>query len=706
VPVPLHRLFDYQIPATQSAPAPGSRVRVPFSGRDRVGLVIGLAAGSTLPAAQLKPIDEVLDDALVPDELLALLNWATRYYAAPPGEIVTHALPVLLRRDRPITTPPAQWFAAADSIPPDQLQRAPQQARIATLLETGPKSRAELLRAGARPDALRRMLARGWIMACDPPAPQAEVGPELHAEQRQAVAAILAARRRFQALLLAGVTGSGKTEVYLRSAARLLRGDRQVLVLVPEIGLTPQFVRRVEARLGLRAHTYHSGLGERQRLATWNAARDGSARLLIGTRSAVFLPLARPALIVVDEEHDSSFKQFDGMRYHARDVAVYRASRLGIPVVLGTATPSLESLANVERKRYQMLELRQRATGSLQPVWTLHDPRKQAAEAGLTLALRKRIAAALARGEQVLIYRNRRGYAPVLLCDECGWHAECSHCSAHLTLHRAAARLVCHHCGRTRALPARCPECQSPRLESLGAGTERVEQALAEAFPDYPLHRADRDSMRGRDQFEELLTEVGRGQPCILVGTQMLAKGHHLPGIGLAIMLEADQQLFSADFRAPERLAQAVVQVAGRAGRERPGQFVLVTRSPDHPLIQALRDGDYLRAGRALLDERKQARLPPYINLAMLRAESANPGQAREFLQQTAGRIRHRAVEVHGPIEAILQRKAGFWRFQLWLSSRSRTALRETMDQLLPMLDQSRVPHGLRWHVDVDPLEL
>lgn len=706
VPVPLYRLFDYLPQPGHPPPASGARVLVPFGARDLVGVVIGPSPDSGLDPARLKPIEKVLDPQLLDAELLSLMRWATRYYAAPPGELIGHALPAVLRRNREMPAPRIHWIRLTERGRGADLVRAPRQQEIAGLLKDGPRARDELTAAGARPDALRRMLETGLLASCGPPATAPAPGPQLNVDQRRALASILRTRHRFGTLLLAGVTGSGKTEVYLQAARHLLRRGRQILVLVPEIGLTPQFVRRLEARLGQRACVYHSGLGERERLETWQAAGSGEAGLVIGTRSAVFLPLARPGLLIVDEEHDGSFKQFDAMRYNARDVAVMRASRLDIPVVLGSATPSLESLHNADRGRYRLLVLPERAGSAGQPHWRIDDPRGQRIEDGLTEGLVERMRATLAGGEQVLVYRNRRGYAPVLICNECGWQADCDHCSAHLTWHRAQNRLNCHHCGRSRAVPARCPDCRAPQLVAVGAGTERIEAALQERFPDVPVLRADRDAVRGREDFEKLLRQAGKGHPCILVGTQMLAKGHHLPGIGLAVMLDTDQLLFSADFRAPERLAQSIVQVAGRAGREKPGKFVLQSRYPEHPLIQTLADGDYLRAARLLLEERREAELPPWIHLAMVRAEAQQPSAAVEFLGAVATNVDTRAVRAAGPLAAILQRRAGYWRYQLWLMAESRAALGAETARLPAVIEGMREARTVRWHIDVDPMEV
>lgn len=706
VPVPLPQLFDYLPPDDAPVPPRGSRVLVPFGRRRLIGLVMASGPPESDGAHALKPIERVLDEALVPGDLLDLVAWCSRYYAFAPGEAVHLLLPGALRRLRAFREPPPAAFELTDAGREARLQGAPRQAEVRRCLEQGPRSREALMRAsGADAGILRRMLSRGLLRAVDSPPPEGIAGPDLNAEQRACVAAIVHHRRRFSAFLLAGVTGSGKTEVYLQAARRILAGGRQVLILVPEIGLTPQLVRRIESRLGCTAHQFHSGLSEGERLATWRAAHAGRAQVLVGTRSAVFLPLPHPGLIVVDEEHDSSFKQAEGARYHGRDVAVLRAHAAGIPVVLGTATPSLESLHNVEQGRYHRLTLSRRAGSARQPHWRIIDQRGSRAALGpeLVEAVRRH----LGEGGQVLLYRNRRGYAPVLMCAECGWQADCQRCSAHLTYHQGQRNLQCHHCGARRSEPRRCPECESPDLIALGAGTERLEEQVGALFADTPVYRVDRDAMGGRHDFERLLETVRAGEPCILVGTQMLAKGHHLPGVTLAAVLDVDQALFSADFRAPERLGQVVAQVAGRAGRgEIAGEFLLVTRHPEHPLLEQLGRADYLAYAAALLEERRQARLPPTTALALLRAEAHRPEAAREFLQRAARGLGGNGVEVVGPIPAIMERRGGYWRLQLWIQAADRGTLARRLSGRVSALHDLPAGRKVRWHLDVDPLEL
>jgi len=708
VPVPLPRLFDYLPVPDQPLPPRGSRVLVPFGKRRLVGLVLEQGSPEIHSSGSLRPIERILDEALVGPDMLELIVWCARYYAFAPGEAVNLLLPGALRRSREFRSPPPAAWALTEAGREAELARAPRQAQVQHCLEAGPMTREALMeQSGAGTEVLRRMSEAGLLRPLDrpPPPAAASAGPQLNAEQRAAVASVLRARRGFSAFLLAGVTGSGKTEVYLQAARRILDMGRQVLILAPEIGLTPQLVRRIESRLGEPAHLYHSGLSEGERLACWKAARSGAARVLVGTRSAVFLPLAQPGLIIVDEEHDGSFKQGEGARYHGRDVAVLRARSAGVPVVLGTATPSLESLYNVDQGRYRMLSLSRRAGTARQPRWRIVDQR--GSRASLAPELLEAMRRHLDEGGQVLIYRNRRGYAPVLMCTECGWQADCMRCSAHLTYHQGRSSLQCHHCGSQRPEPRRCPECESPELVALGAGTERLESQVAELFPDLPVHRVDRDAMSGKHDFHQLLERVREGAPCILVGTQMLAKGHHLPGVTLAAVLDVDQALFSADFRSPERLGQTVAQVAGRAGRgDRAGEFMLLTRHPEHPLLEALGRGDYLAYARPLLEERVQAQLPPAAALAMLRAEAHQAEPARRFLAEATRLFTGSGIEVIGPLPAILARRGGYWRFQLWLQSDNRAALVNAISARTVELHD--LPHArrVRWHVDVDPLEL
>lgn len=709
LPVPMPQCFDYLPPKGHELPPIGSRVLVGFGPRRLVGLVLGHTDSTTEPR-KLKPIDQVLDEALIDEDLLVMHDWAARYYAYPPGECTQLLLPPALRRVEPFNPPGPNGFQLTDAGQQAEPKRSPAQRRVLDALAEGPQLRSALVSLGIQSSTLKRLVDKAWIEAVSiEPSLIAREGPVLSEEQRQAVGTVCQAYGGYQAFLLAGVTGSGKTEVYLQCAIECMARDEQVLLMIPEIGLTPQLIERVMNRLGTAAFVYHSNLSESERLACWQAARCGKAKVVIGTRSSIFLPFKHLGLIVVDEEHDASYKQIDGARYHGRDLAVWRARYRQCPIVLGSATPSLESINNTEHGRYQLLKLTARATDAPLPQWRIIDQRNQ--QEGLSDTLVGLIKKHLASDGQVLIYRNRRGYAPVLMCQACGWQADCHRCSAHMTVHQNQKKLQCHHCGHQSALPHRCPACEDPKLQALGAGTERLETTLAGLFPDYPVHRVDRDVMTGRYDFERLLEEVKNGGPCILVGTQMLAKGHHLPKVTLAVVLDADQALFSGDFRAPERLGQVIYQVAGRAGRVvndqcLPGEFVLQTRHPEHALLDRLRHGHYLGFATQLLAERREAGLPPTEGLVLLRAEAHQPEAAWAFLQDAQKLWQQAGLQAQGPIASIMPKRGGYWRFQLWLQADTRATLIDTVARTWTALYGLPSAKKVRWHMDVDPTEL
>jgi primosomal protein N' (replication factor Y) len=532
--------------------------------------------------------------------------------------------------------------------------------------------------------------------------------PPLTGEQQSATAKIDAEFGKFAPFLLDGITGSGKTEVYLALAEQVLARAGQVLVLVPEIGLTPQLLRRFRERLPAPVHALHSDLADGERTRAWLAAARGESCVILGTRSAVFVPLPRAGLIVVDEEHDTSFKQQDGLRYHARDLALVRGKALDVPVVLGSATPSLETLANVDAGRYRHLHLSSRPGAARVPPLRVLDLRGKRLADGLAPELVAGIRECLSRGEQALIFRNRRGFAPVLLCRSCGWHAACARCDKPLTWHRGESRLRCHHCGAQQKVPAACPDCGRSELAPQGLGTERLEQALSGLFPGIPVVRIDRETARRKGAVENLLGAIAPDQPGIFVGTQMLAKGHDLPNLTFVGLIGVDAGLFSADFRASERLCQLIVQVAGRAGRAlKPGQVWLQTHHPDHPLLGDLLKKGYARVARELLAERRDAELPPYAHLALLRAEAKTQTAVDEFLTaavQCASAPDD--VGLLGPMPAPMPRRAGSQRGQLLLSATERRALHVFLPDWLARVRELREARRVRWSIDVDPVDL
>ena len=722
VPSPVYELFDYALPAATPIPCVGARVRVPFGRRRMVGLVTAVASETSIEPKRLRSIETVLDlQPVLPAELMDLLLWASRYYQHPIGESLATALPRLLRLGRPAAparerlwriTPTGRAIAAETLRP-----RAPRQARLLETLQQSnqPLRRAEL--EGSTADwrgALERLVARGWIEALDESSYGLRHGnsrlaaPELNAAQRDAIEAITAALNGFQALLLEGVTGSGKTEVYLAAIEAVLAAGRQVLVLVPEIGLTPQLVDRFTSRLDARLAVLHSGLSDTERLGGWLAAGNGAATVIIGTRSAVFAPLARPGLIIVDEEHDVSLKQQDGFRYSARDLAVVRARRLHIPVVLGSATVSLETLYNARRGRYRTLRLPHRAGGAATPAFCILDVRGKKLREGLSQPLEQRLKSHLDAGHQALLLLNRRGFAPTLLCHECGWVAQCQRCDARLTYHDTGKRIRCHYCFYERTVPTHCPHCAGADLRALGYGTQRIEAALRLAFPEVGVLRIDRDSTRGKGAFEARMQAAHLGKAQLLLGTQMLAKGHHLPTVTLVAIIDADQGLFGSDFRAPERFAQLLIQVAGRAGRaSRPGEVVIQTHYPEHPLLQTLIHKGYEDFADNALDEREQANLPPFSAMALLRAEAHEAQAADAFLHQAKTSARSaQGISILGPVPAPMERRAGRYRAQLLLQSARRDMLQALLRDWVPRLAALKEARRVRWSLDVDPLEI
>jgi primosomal protein N' (replication factor Y) len=748
---PLKRLFDYLPPESTLFPAgdvaataapveapiePGMRVRVPFGRQRLVGIVMETATSSDLPLERLKPILEVLDSRPVLDtSALELLRWAAEYYHHPVGEVLSTALPKAMRLGATAEAHEERW-----SVTPDgheawergEPKRAAKQRELLGYLVAGGAGAAPDAASGvvdrgvstsvldeALPkwrDAARALATRGWVLSAEVPLVDADArfavkaaGPALRDEQKVAVDAISEGLGHFGAFVLHGVTGSGKTEVYLRLVERVLQQGRRALVLVPEIGLTPQLVGRFRDRFDTPMVVLHSALTDTERLSAWRQAFSGHARVVLGTRSAVFAPVRDLGIIIVDEEHDASFKQHEGgFRYSARDLAVVRAQRADVPVVLGSATPALESLQNVAGGRYVRLSLPHRAASAEPPRMALVDLRANAGHAGLSTPAIQAVERHLRDDGQVLVFLNRRGYAPTLLCTACGWIAPCSECDARLTVHLSARRLRCHHCGFDSELPARCPQCGFA-VKPVGQGTERIEEALTELFPGVTLARLDRDVVRKRGDMEEVMRRMSTGEARILVGTQMVTKGHDFPNVTLVIVLNADQGLFSTDFRAPERLAQTIVQVAGRAGRgTKPGEVLIQTDFPGHPLLLSLLSEGYDGFARTALVEREQASWPPFSRLAAVRDSAKTAESALAFLTEArklAG-VPPRGLRLLGPVPAAMSKRAGRYHAQLLIEGADRSSLHHFLDTWLPAVEQLQSARRVRWALDVDPIEL
>ena len=714
LPVPLPTLFDYLPPPGRPVVA-GERVLVPFGRGRKLGIVINAHATAMVDVSRLKPVIRALDEApLLDRELLQTLAWAADYWLAAPGDAVINAVPLALREPRPWPDTRSEYWqlTAAGTSARDAGSRRGSSRQLLDRLIDGPQSATALTEQlpGWR-TAARRLAEAGLIKrasALRGLSPLRSTAPALSSEQAAAVEAIGREAGHFQPFLLDGVTGSGKTEVYLALIEQMLAAGKQTLLLVPEIGLAPQTMRRLRERLGVAIDVLHSNLAEGERARAWLRARSGEARVILGTRSAVFTPLPEAGLIVIDEEHDGAYKQQEGFRYHARDLALVRARALGVPIVLGSATPSLETLANVEAGRYRSLRLRARPAALRAPQVDIIDVREQRLAHGLSPALLAAVAETMARGEQALVFKNRRGYAPVLLCHACGWHADCPRCERPLTLHARARQLRCHHCGLTTRPPRACPSCGAANLLPQGQGTERLEEALAAQFPELPVLRVDRETTQRRDAFEQLLDGLAADAPAILVGTQMLAKGHDLPNLTLVAIVGVDEGLHSIDFRAAERLAQLVVQVAGRAGRAaKPGRIVLQTHHPEHPLLRGLLAKGYASAADELLDERRQIALPPYGYQILLRADAHQRPDADAFLAAAAAALpADHGLQLAGPMPAPMPLRAGRHRGQLLLESATRAPLHTIAKPWRDALWKLPSARRVRWSLDVDPVDL
>lgn len=721
VPVPLRRAFDYLPPiGMQSghveALVPGVRVQVPFGRQKLVGILLAVVRDTDMPPDKLKPAVAVLDEIpCLPPVLFELALWASDYYQYPVGEVLAAALPVALRDGSPLWPVEHQHWRQTDQAAKEvtALRAGTQQAALYKWLDQQqPSARNRILAAGFSPATISALANKGFIERVIPPpepfgrnAILREEPLALNDEQTVVVDAVVPGR--FQTALLEGVTGSGKTEVYLQLIARVLARGEQAMVLVPEIGLTPQTVARFERRFQCQVAVMHSGLTDSERFLAWRAASRGEAGVLIGTRSALFTPLARPGILIVDEEHDSSFKQQEGFRYSARDLAVLRGQRENIPVVLGSATPSLETLHNAMHERYSHLRLTTRAGNARSPTLEVIDIHNVGLTEGFSSELLCAMREELQKGNQVLVFLNRRGFAPALVCADCRWQAECEHCSARMTVHKSSRLLRCHHCDYQRPLPTHCPQCRGTRLDCVGVGTQRSEQFLQQQFAEYPVLRMDRDSTSRKESLQGMLDTVNEGKPCLLVGTQMLAKGHHFPHVTLVAMLDIDHGLFAADFRGAEKMGQLLEQVAGRAGRaDKPGRVLIQSRFAEHPLIQTLLQEGYQRLARMLLRERQLLGLPPYTYMALIRAEHADAFRAQQLLEQWRESLRALVddrVQVSGPFPAVMERRAGFYRFDLQLKSPARAALQKQLALFCAQVEKEGLPKGIRWSLDVDP---
>ncbi|XOV80002.1 MAG: primosomal protein N' [Aestuariibacter sp.] len=724
LPIPKRQTFDYLIPADLSEQiVPGVRVEVPFGRQAKLGVVLQVKSDSPWDLAKLKELKRCLDSSPIIDEAhRQFLQWCSRYYCHPIGDVFWSALPVLLRKGQACPDLSSQQWQVSQPLPDnlsapqilEQLNKAPKQRQLFAALTQHAKDEQALLADFSRA-ILNTLKDKAYIEPVSVAAKpdtftlQMHDRPKATTEQAVAIAAIDACEQ-FQVFLIEGVTGSGKTEVYMQSIEKRLLAGEQILIMVPEISLTPQTVKRFATRFQTTPALWHSGLADGARAKVWQQCRLGLSRIIIGTRSAVLLPFKKLGMIIVDEEHDSSLKQQDGFRYHARDVAIVRARDNNIPLLLGSATPSLESLHNALQKRYRHLQLNRQANRAAIRHSHLLDVRKQPMHHGISEELLHKMAQHLASGHQVLVFLNRRGYAPAVVCHQCGYTEFCQQCDRPYSYHKTTRQLHCHHCGNIAHYPKNCSQCGHTEMETTGLGTERVEEFLSQRFSGFRIARVDSDNTQSVRGMTETLSAITQGEVDVLVGTQILAKGHHFPRVSMVAILDTDGALFSADFRASEQLAQLVTQVAGRTGRSNiPGELWLQTAHPDNAMLQDLIHNGYGHFARLCLQERKAAHLPPFIYQVLLRAEAVNASHATQFLQEVRNHLSTDAanlgISMAGPFPALLEKRGGRFRMQLLMTAVERRYLHHLLHQHMELISEFVSAKAVRWSVDIDPVD-
>lgn len=723
LPVPIRDTFSYRY-TLPSSPTIGARVRVPFGHRELIGIITQIEDSCDIPTEKLKDIRELLDDKpLLPEELLSLCAWGANYYHHPIGEVLSAATPQRFRDGKAPTIAKAYVHTQeGKGLPAKALGRAKKQQAIHQhLLEHESLEEAELAAYAFSKTTIKALIEKNILTAVDlsntsdtHSTEEADVLKETAKAPNDEQANVLSALRyhKYTCYLLQGSTGSGKTEIYLQAIARVLQAGQQALVLIPEIGLSPQTIARFRQRFNLPIAELHSNVAEGQRAQNWQNAKSGQAKIIIGTRLSSLTPFKNLGIIIIDEEHDQSYKQQDGFKYSARDLCIYRAHTLNIPIILGSATPSLESIHNANTGKYEKLIMRHRAGNARPPKITTIDLKNQTTQAGLSKESLQHLSQVVERDEQALIFLNRRGYAPVLICHSCGWNAQCQSCDARMTLHQHPPHLLCHYCERRRSKPKSCPNCGNFELQTAGYGTEQLEQALIALFPQTEIVRVDRDSTQRKASFELKLKKAQENKACIFVGTQMLAKGHHLPNLTLVVVLDADQGLMSSDFRGLEQMGQLITQVAGRAGREdKLGHVLVQSHTPDHPLLTLLLEGGYERYAAQLLSIRASSRLPPFQFVASFRAESKRAENCIEFLNIVARALHTNnsaaeGIKTLGPIPAALEKVNNRYRYSYNVLSESRLSLQINLARAIKEIDQHALAKRTRWSLIVDPISL
>ena len=720
LPIRLHQIFDYIVPDNLcTIVGVGQRIKVPFGNRQAIGIITALSKDSEFELDKLKTIHSIIDNqTLFSAKIWQLLNWAANYYHYPLGEVLFHALPILLRQGKLAALQETQIWQLTEKgrhFDTQLLSRSIKQQALLNLLQADqPADNQDFSPAifkGLQDKQLIEKVAissitNDWRIDFQPQ----HMPFQLNQQQHTAINEIVRQSDKFTAFLLEGVTGSGKTEVYLQAIQSVLAQGRQALVLVPEIGLTPQTIKRFQQRFNVPIVVLHSAMSDKARLAAWLQCRTGDIAIVIGTRSALFTPFSNLGMIIVDEEHDSSFKQQEGWRYHARDLAILRAKIEQIPIVLGSATPSLETLNNAYNQRYRHLLLTERAGNAQLAKQTILDIKGLVLTAGLSQPLIAKIKQHLANNNQVMLFLNRRGFSPLLICHDCGWIAECPRCDRPFTYHQKQHKLICHHCDTPRTIPTQCPKCGSTHLVPIGFGTEQLEQQLNILFPTIPVTRIDRDSTQKKGSLDQYLQAIGKGGKHILVGTQILAKGHHFPDVTLVGIVDVDGALFSSDFRATERFAQIYMQVSGRAGREnKTGEVILQTYHPEHPLLNNLLHNGYSAFAKQTLAERKSTLLPPFSYQALIHAADRNNQYAPQLLQKIVDWLHtyhsDPSLWLLGPSPANQPKKAGYYRWQLLLQHGQRAKLQAILSELVIMIEKWPEAKNSRWSIDVDPID-
>lgn len=715
IPCPLRLSFSYLPDKSNTHWQTGLRVKVPFRNKEVIGIIVAVTNNEKIPTS-LKQVSECIDQSpIISAELLSLANWLSQYYHHPIGDVFQTLLPKKIRQGESANLQTEKYWQL---IKQDSVRQEKQQAIIDLLKnESNNVSQAALYKKlGACRSSLITLEKNGLIKQ------QQQIKQSHHSinsssikklneEQKSCVNSVWQSNNKFNVHLLDGITGSGKTEVYIELTKQILNqdSDKQVLILIPEIGLITQFVTRFRQNLSVSIETISSSMSDSDRKQSWLLTHKGIARVLIGTRSAVFTPFKNLALIIIDEEHDASYKQQDGLKYHARNIALIRAKQANIPVLLGSATPSLESLYHVQQQRYMLLKLIKRATGASLPKVHVIDSTGPKADNGISSILYHAIETQLNLGNQILLFINRRGFAPVLMCHECNWQAVCTDCDSKMIVHQRRNTLCCHHCGLIKRLPHQCPKCQHNKLNTYGAGTEQIELSLQRYFPKIPVLRIDRDSMQKVNAFKDMIDDIRQGGPKILVGTQMLAKGHDFHDVTLVGVLDADQGLLSADFRASENLAQLIIQVTGRAGRgEKSGEVFIQTQQPQHPFWKDLIQKGYGATAEKLLIERSKIGFPPVGYLSLIRAEDKQEQLAMQFLTDVQALLsqHQQDVIVMGPVPALMEKKGGRYRAQLLLSCASRKPIHQLLDQYIEVISKMKLARKIRWSIDIDPLDL